>query len=310
MHTVKKFILDKILPFWPFLESFVASQHCNQSSVSKAPAPEIHQCQFFPRSPTFSSAWCHSVLEIDEPFLIIGEFAQWLILERELFHLLQYKSPSKLLVAQLEHQRTEKYSIATFQVASVISSTVLGLSSTANASLKASQDTLDNNHPTTQNVLLDKTIRVKAGSAAVPCSETTITCFPSNFSVSKRLAHSNLHSIFWISYDISTTPLGNMADSDCYWYHVSLSVGIYLALLLETRSSWLNCVLRDDEAVYWVSIGHYEAVAVGNWWCWVSRGHSCLYILQKVEIRCYRCLTDWLTHSLTHIWKIGLLSSL
>ena len=32
----------------------------------------------------------------------------------------------------------------------------------------------------------------------------------------------------------------------------------------KTRSSWLNCALRDDEAVYWVSIGHYEVVAVGN----------------------------------------------
>ena len=32
----------------------------------------------------------------------------------------------------------------------------------------------------------------------------------------------------------------------------------------KTRSSWLNCALRNDEAVYWVSIGHYEAVAVGN----------------------------------------------
>ena len=31
-----------------------------------------------------------------------------------------------------------------------------------------------------------------------------------------------------------------------------------------TRSSWLNYVLRDDEAVYWVIIGHYEVVAVGN----------------------------------------------
>ena len=31
-----------------------------------------------------------------------------------------------------------------------------------------------------------------------------------------------------------------------------------------TRSSWLNYALRDDEAVYWVSIGHYEAVAEGN----------------------------------------------
>ena len=33
---------------------------------------------------------------------------------------------------------------------------------------------------------------------------------------------------------------------------------------IETRSSWLNCSLRDDEAVYWVSIAHYRAVAVGN----------------------------------------------
>ena len=36
--------------------------------------------------------------------------------------------------------------------------------------------------------------------------------------------------------------------------------------------------------MYWTSIGHYEAVAVGNWWYWVSRGHLCLYILHKVEI--------------------------
>ena len=28
---------------------------------------------------------------------------------------------------------------------------------------------------------------------------------------------------------------------------------------ITTRSSWLNCALRDDEAVYWVSIGYYEA---------------------------------------------------
>ena len=51
-----------------------------------------------------------------------------------------------------------------------------------------------------------------------------------------------------------------------------------------TRSSWLNCALRDDEAVYWVSIGRYEALAVANRWFWVSRGHLCLYKLQKVEI--------------------------
>ena len=39
---------------------------------------------------------------------------------------------------------------------------------------------------------------------------------------------------------------------------------MFQANAFETRSSWLNCALRDDEAVYWVSIGHYEAVAVGN----------------------------------------------
>ena len=38
----------------------------------------------------------------------------------------------------------------------------------------------------------------------------------------------------------------------------------HLCKKIITRSSWLNCALRDDEAVYWVSIGHYEAVAVGN----------------------------------------------
>ena len=38
---------------------------------------------------------------------------------------------------------------------------------------------------------------------------------------------------------------------------------ISLQISMKTRSSWLNCALRDDEAVYWVSIGHYEAVAVG-----------------------------------------------
>ena len=45
------------------------------------------------------------------------------------------------------------------------------------------------------------------------------------------------------------------------------------------------CVTRwwSDDG-YWVSTGHYEAVAVGNWWYWVSRGHLGLYKLNKVEI--------------------------
>ena len=68
----------------------------------------------------------------------------------------------------------------------------------------------------------------------------------------------------------------------------------------ETRSSWLNCALRDDEAVYWVSIGPYEALAVGTGLYWVSRGHLCLYILNKVEI--WTGVTDALqTDSLTDV---------
>ena len=32
----------------------------------------------------------------------------------------------------------------------------------------------------------------------------------------------------------------------------------------KTGTSWVNCLLQDDEAVHSVSIEHYEAVAVGN----------------------------------------------
>ena len=39
---------------------------------------------------------------------------------------------------------------------------------------------------------------------------------------------------------------------------------IFDEMVIITRSSWLKCALRDDEAVYWVSMRHYEAVAVGN----------------------------------------------
>ena len=51
-----------------------------------------------------------------------------------------------------------------------------------------------------------------------------------------------------------------------------------------TRSSWFNCALRGDEA--------------DNWCYWVSRGHLCLYILNRVEI--WTGVTDpWLTQSQT-----------
>ena len=39
---------------------------------------------------------------------------------------------------------------------------------------------------------------------------------------------------------------------------------VTIVYTIQTRSSWLNCALRDDEAVYWVCIGHPEAVAVRN----------------------------------------------
>ena len=54
-----------------------------------------------------------------------------------------------------------------------------------------------------------------------------------------------------------TSPI-SVADNQTKIYTNNLSNQI------ATRSSWLNCALRNDKAVYWVSIGHYEAVAVGN----------------------------------------------
>ena len=32
----------------------------------------------------------------------------------------------------------------------------------------------------------------------------------------------------------------------------------------KTRSSWLNCELRDNESVYWDILGHYDTVAVDS----------------------------------------------
>ena len=90
-----------------------------------------------------------------------------------------------------------------------------------------------------------------------------------------------------------------VSNTDRRWWQGDLTI---------TRSSWLNCALRDNEAVYWVSIGQYKSVVVCNWWYWVSRGHLCLCKLNKVEI--WTCvinalLTDWLTDRL---WKIELIS--
>ena len=76
------------------------------------------------------------------------------------------------------------------------------------------------------------------------------------------------------------------------WINLLMSLGFDNCSLIKTRSSWLNCALRDHEAVYWVSKGHYEAVAVGNWWYWVSMP---LYIAQSGDLdRCHGSLTHWL----------------
>ena len=70
-----------------------------------------------------------------------------------------------------------------------------------------------------------------------------------------------------------------------------------------TRSSWLNCVLRDDEAVNWVSIGHYEAIAAGKWW----EGIYAFIHWTKWRFGQVLPMPDWLTDRL---WKIVLLCSL
>ena len=98
----------------------------------------------------------------------------------------------------------------------------------------------------------------------------------------------------------SYLPHGTVLIRNINWENFCFIIQIYwkVCIVTITRSSWFNCALRDDEALYWVIIGHYEAVEVGNWLYWVSRGHLCLYILHKVEF--WTGVTDAsLTDSLT-----------
>ena len=64
-----------------------------------------------------------------------------------------------------------------------------------------------------------------------------------------------------------------------------------------TRSNWLNCALRGDEAVY-------------SWWHWISIGLVCLYILKKLW-KTRRCASRkaWMTDSLT-TWNQEMLAHL
>ena len=58
--------------------------------------------------------------------------------------------------------------------------------------------------------------------------------------------------------------LSFFCEAACFDAKRLLTPALKGQLLMKTRSSWLNYASHDGEAVYWVSIGHYEAVAVGN----------------------------------------------
>ena len=53
----------------------------------------------------------------------------------------------------------------------------------------------------------------------------------------------------------AATPL--LATINVSENQVCLCLCLAQAVPERTRSSWPNCALREDEAVYWVSIGHY-----------------------------------------------------
>ena len=57
---------------------------------------------------------------------------------------------------------------------------------------------------------------------------------------------------------------GLSKDMDTRSEQEKLEVNPSFERINKTSSSWLNRALRDDETLKWVSIGNYEAVAVGN----------------------------------------------
>ena len=76
-----------------------------------------------------------------------------------------------------------------------------------------------------------------------------------------------IKSWLWcVNFAIKLYDAWRFCQAQWCWKHESLYMMSLLKNMTTTRTSWLNCALRDDEAVYWVSIWHYEAVADGNWW--------------------------------------------
>ena len=67
--------------------------------------------------------------------------------------------------------------------------------------------------------------------------------------------------MFWGNKYATVSKLGKIDVFDFVNSYIKGDISnpsITLEINLETRSSWHKCALRDDEAVYWVIIGHYE----------------------------------------------------
>ena len=73
-----------------------------------------------------------------------------------------------------------------------------------------------------------------------------------------------LHSVLFVQYVFLPTKAETYPNIYVSIHHFTYICPSLFGWKEKTRSSWLNCALRDGEAMYWVSIGHYEAVAVGN----------------------------------------------
>ena len=83
--------------------------------------------------------------------------------------------------------------------------------------------------------------------------------------------------------------------------HASLRCRNTKSKVIQTRSSWLNCALRADEAVYWVSIGQLWLVFGGTESVWGGTSWSVEGIYAFIYWKSGDLVRWWhqcLTHSL------------